>query len=51
MLYGLKQAEERLDFLLNDDRPIQTFAEAFEPKGWNADLTDDLKAMLHVFDN
>ncbi|NGP59408.1 TOMM precursor leader peptide-binding protein [Paenibacillus thiaminolyticus] len=49
MLYGLKQAEERLDFLLNDDRPIQTFAEAFEPKGWNADLTDDLKAMLHVF--
>ena len=49
MLYGLKQAEERLDFLLNDDRPMQTFAEAFEPKGWNADLTDDLKAMLHVF--
>ncbi|OZB92365.1 TOMM precursor leader peptide-binding protein [Paenibacillus sp. XY044] len=49
MLYGLKQAEERLDFLLNDDRPMQTFAEAFEPRGWNADLTDDLKAMLHVF--
>lgn len=49
MLYGLKEAEERLDFLLNDDRPIQTFAEAFEPRGWNADLTDDLKAMLHVF--
>jgi len=49
MLYGLKQAEERLDFLLNDDRPMLTFAEAFEPRGWNADLTDDLKAMLHVF--
>ncbi|MEC0239878.1 TOMM precursor leader peptide-binding protein [Paenibacillus dokdonensis] len=49
MLYGLKQAEQRLDFLLNDDRPMQTFAEAFEPRGWNADLTDDLKAMLHVF--
>ncbi|MBE9915909.1 TOMM precursor leader peptide-binding protein [Paenibacillus donghaensis] len=49
MLYGLKQAEERLDFLLNDDRPMQTFAEAFELRGWNADLTDDLKAMLHIF--
>lgn len=49
MLYGLKQAEERFDFLLNNDRPMQTFAEAFEPRGWNADLTDDLKAMLHVF--
>jgi len=49
MLYGLKQAEQRLDFLLNDDRPMQTFAEAFEPRDWNADLTDDLKAMLHVF--
>ncbi|GAV12995.1 TOMM precursor leader peptide-binding protein [Paenibacillus sp. NAIST15-1] len=49
MLYGLKQAEERLDFLLNDDRPMQTFEEAFEPTSWNADLTDDLKAMLLVF--
>ncbi|MDR0269261.1 TOMM precursor leader peptide-binding protein [Paenibacillus sp.] len=49
MLYGLKQAEERLDFLLNDDRPMQTFAEAFEPREWNADLTDDLKDMLNVF--
>ncbi|KJB88128.1 bacteriocin biosynthesis protein SagD [Paenibacillus sp. E194] len=49
MLYGLKQAEERLDFLLNNDRPMQTFEEAFEPTGWNADLTDDLKAMLLVF--
>ncbi|UVI33399.1 TOMM precursor leader peptide-binding protein [Paenibacillus spongiae] len=49
MLYGLKQSEGRLDFLLNDDRPMQTFAEAFEPRGWNVDLTDDLKAMLHVF--
>ncbi|GAA0390958.1 TOMM precursor leader peptide-binding protein [Paenibacillus motobuensis] len=49
MLYGLKQAEERLHFLLNSDRPMQTFAEAFEPRDWNADLTDDLKAMLHVF--
>ncbi|BFH62591.1 TOMM precursor leader peptide-binding protein [Paenibacillus azoreducens] len=49
MLYGLKQAEERLDFLLNDDRPMQTFDEAFEPRDWNADLTDDLKGMLHVF--
>ena len=49
MLYGLKQAEERLDFLLNDDRPMQTFEEAFEPTSWNADLTDDLKVMLLVF--
>lgn len=49
MLYGLKQAEERLNFLLDDDRPMQTFSEAFAPKGWNADLTDDLKGMLHVF--
>ena len=29
MVYGLPEAEERLRFLLNQDRPLQTFSEAF----------------------
>ncbi len=32
MLYGLPQAEERLQFLLDDDRPMRTFAEEYGEK-------------------
>ncbi len=49
MLYGLPEAEERLQFLLNQDRPLQTFSEAFHVAKRHADLTDDLNMMLHVF--
>lgn len=49
MLYGLPQAEERLRFLLDEDRPLRTFAEEFKPRKRHADLTDDLKDMLQVF--
>ena len=32
MLYGLPQAEERLQFLLDDNRPLRTFDEEFKQK-------------------
>jgi ribosomal protein S12 methylthiotransferase accessory factor len=49
MLYGLKQAEERLDFLLQNGRSYRTFAEEFKPRAEHSDLTDDLKAFLQTF--
>ncbi|KRE39934.1 TOMM precursor leader peptide-binding protein [Paenibacillus sp. Soil522] len=49
MLYSLKQAEERFDFLLQNGRSYRTFAEEFKPKAEHADLTDDLKAFLQTF--
>lgn len=48
MLYSLKQAEERLHFLLRNNRPSLTFEEAFKPKTKHADLTDELKDVLHA---
>jgi ribosomal protein S12 methylthiotransferase accessory factor len=51
MLYSLPQAEERLGFLLNENRPLRTFEEEFSraraPR--NADLTDDLLGILQIF--
>ncbi|KEO83763.1 TOMM precursor leader peptide-binding protein [Tumebacillus flagellatus] len=49
MLYGLPEAEERLDFLLKSDRPMQTIQEAFPPRAKRADLTDDVRDLLGVF--
>jgi ribosomal protein S12 methylthiotransferase accessory factor len=49
MLYGLPQAEKRLAFLLNEDRPLHTFDESFPQQKKSADLTDDLKDMLQAF--
>lgn len=49
MLYSLPQAEERLRFLLDEDRPLRTFDEEFKPKASHADLTDDLRDILQVF--
>ncbi|SFJ65049.1 ribosomal protein S12 methylthiotransferase accessory factor [Thermoflavimicrobium dichotomicum] len=49
MLYSLPQAEERLQFLLDENRPLRSFDEEFERKGRHADLTDDLKDILQVF--
>jgi len=48
MLYSLKQAEERLHFLLHNNRPSLTFEEAFKVKVKHADLTEDLKDVLHA---
>lgn len=49
MLYSLPQAEARLQFLLDDNRPMRTFDEEFKRSVRNADLTDDLKSFLQVF--
>ncbi|OCT12047.1 bacteriocin biosynthesis protein SagD [Paenibacillus pectinilyticus] len=49
LLYGLPQAEERLQFLLDGQRPLRTFDEEFERKASHADLTDDLKELIEVF--
>ncbi|MFC7440284.1 TOMM precursor leader peptide-binding protein [Laceyella putida] len=49
MLYSLPQAEERLQFLLDENRPLRTFDEEFKWKARHADLTDDLKDILQVF--
>ncbi|SES41194.1 TOMM precursor leader peptide-binding protein [Salipaludibacillus aurantiacus] len=46
MLYGLKEAEERLTFLLDDHRPLRTFAEEFKEPPANTDLKDDLQDIL-----
>ncbi|MFD2445199.1 TOMM precursor leader peptide-binding protein [Bacillus sp. CGMCC 1.16607] len=49
MLYGLPDAEERLNFLLGDHRPLRTFAEEFKPTQANTDLKDDLLDILQRF--
>lgn len=49
LLYSLPQAEERLHFLMDERNPVCTFAEAFQMKPWQEDLTEDLKQTLQVF--
>lgn len=49
ILYGLPEAEERLDFLLADDRPLRTFAEEFKEPLKNTDLKEDLQDVLQRF--
>jgi ribosomal protein S12 methylthiotransferase accessory factor len=49
MLYGLPEAEERLQFLLDDNRPLRTFEEEFKQQTKSADLTDDLRDILQKF--
>lgn len=49
MLYGLPQAEERLSFLLDDNRHMRSFSEEFKWKSTHNDLTDDLQDILQVF--
>ena len=49
MLYGLPQAEERLSFLLNDNRHMRSFSEEFKWKSTHNDLTDDVQDILQVF--
>ncbi|MCR8630125.1 TOMM precursor leader peptide-binding protein [Paenibacillus radicis (ex Xue et al. 2023)] len=49
MLYSLPQAEERLKFLLEENRPLRTFQEEFNRTPTHSDLTDDLKDVLLMF--
>ncbi|MGO4889501.1 TOMM precursor leader peptide-binding protein [Anaerobacillus sp. MEB173] len=49
MLYGLKEAEERMNFLLDDQRPLRMFAEEFKETPVNTDLKDDLQDVLQRF--
>jgi ribosomal protein S12 methylthiotransferase accessory factor len=49
MLYGLPEAEERLQFLLDDPLPLRTFEEEFKRQTKSADLTDDLQDILQKF--
>jgi ribosomal protein S12 methylthiotransferase accessory factor len=49
MLYGLQEAEERLNFLLDDHRPLRTFAEEFKRSPENTDLKEDLQDILQRF--
>lgn len=49
MLYSLPEAEGRLQFLLDENRPLRTFDEEFKQKASHADLTDDLKELLQAF--
>ncbi|WP_019638724.1 TOMM precursor leader peptide-binding protein [Paenibacillus fonticola] len=49
LLYSLPEAEERLQFLLDERRPVRTFAEEFRDVPANEDLTDDLKQLIQGF--
>ncbi|WII39108.1 TOMM precursor leader peptide-binding protein [Paenibacillus thiaminolyticus] len=49
LLYSLPQAEERLRFLLDERRPVRTFAEEFPSVPAHTDLTADLQQVLQVF--
>ena len=49
MLFGLKRTEERLHFLLDESRPLRTFAEEFTSIVNHSDLTDDLEDILQRF--
>jgi ribosomal protein S12 methylthiotransferase accessory factor len=48
MMNGLKEAEKRFYFLL-DRRQVQDFQEEFQPVRKSADLLDDVKAVLDIF--
>ncbi|MFZ7944914.1 MULTISPECIES: TOMM precursor leader peptide-binding protein [Bacillaceae] len=49
LLYGLREAEERLNFLLDNQRPLRTFAEEFKEPPANIDLKEDLQDILQRF--
>ncbi|WHY72902.1 TOMM precursor leader peptide-binding protein [Fictibacillus enclensis] len=48
MLYGLKETEERLSFLL-DQPAVRRFDEEFASPNQHPDLLDDLKDILNIF--
>ncbi|MFC4077072.1 TOMM precursor leader peptide-binding protein [Salinithrix halophila] len=49
LLYGLPKAQERLQFLLDKNRPLRRFDEEFKRTTQHRDLTKDLKNILQRF--
>jgi ribosomal protein S12 methylthiotransferase accessory factor len=49
MLHGLPQAEERFNFLMDNDRPMRSFQDEFNWRSEHTDLTEDLKDILEKF--
>ncbi|NRF96208.1 TOMM precursor leader peptide-binding protein [Paenibacillus frigoriresistens] len=49
LLYSLPEAEPRLRFLLEENRPMRAFAQEFGPTPEHPDLTEDLKVMIGKF--
>jgi ribosomal protein S12 methylthiotransferase accessory factor len=49
LLYGLPEAEERLHFLLNETRPMRTFADEFKSQPKYLDLKDEVNELLERF--
>jgi ribosomal protein S12 methylthiotransferase accessory factor len=49
LLYSLPQAQERLQFLLDNNRPLRTFDEEFKSIPKHADLSEELKDMIQLF--
>ncbi|MCD9025250.1 TOMM precursor leader peptide-binding protein [Cohnella silvisoli] len=49
LLYSLPEAENRLHFLLDQNRPLRTFEEEFRPRVLHDDLTDELQDILQQF--
>ena len=49
MLYGLPEAEERLAFLLDEQRPVDDLSGFLQRDSKHMDLTEDLKDLLAVF--
>ncbi|MEH7109137.1 TOMM precursor leader peptide-binding protein [Bacillus sp. JJ1764] len=49
MLYGLREAEGNLSFLLDENRPLRTFDEEFKSPKVNTDLKDDVEDLLNRF--
>jgi ribosomal protein S12 methylthiotransferase accessory factor len=49
LLYSLPESEDRLHFLLEQNRPPRTFEEEFKPRMPAADLTEELQDVLQQF--
>ncbi|WP_239616561.1 TOMM precursor leader peptide-binding protein [Cohnella mopanensis] len=49
LLYSLPEAEARLRFLLDQNRPLSTFEQEFKPRVVHPDLTVELKEMIQRF--
>lgn len=50
VLYSLPEAEARLDFLLHQNRPSESFRSRFQPPVRNEDLTEDLRGLLQTLE-
>ncbi|WP_276357943.1 TOMM precursor leader peptide-binding protein [Cohnella caldifontis] len=49
LVYALPEAEERLRFLRNPERPVRNFADEFAERAPSPDLTEDLRGVLNRF--